>query len=179
MLTCHSERSEESKLRSLPVRQAGFGASRLRMTKIFIHMICFSIGVPCATPVFSAEPYFITIQKLELKNDRGEWLTILEPDHRVDLNNTEAAVSFFNNGRVPPGSFKNFRITYEDHGKSAEMSRKTDWTPPFQVKNGSFVNVSFKLDLDSKKVKETHLVVDQEEWTDSGDNIEMHSQNNL
>ncbi len=134
---------------------------------------CFLMAAVGASEVFSAQPYFITIHKLELKKNSGEWLSIVEPDHRVDLMNTEAAISFFNNGRVPAEWFKNFKITFEDHGQKTEIFRKKDMDTPFQVKRGSFVNVSFELDLHSKKVKETHLVVDQQEFIDSGDNIGM------
>lgn len=144
-----------------------------RNDKNLVGVIFLAICIICAKPVFSAEPYFITIQQLELKKDSGEWLSILEPDHRVDLRSTEASVSFFNNGRVPAERFKNFRIRFEDHGKNTEMFRKTDLDPPFQVNKGSFVNVSFELDLDSRTVKQTHLTVDQQEFVDAGSNIEM------
>ena len=120
----------------------------------------------------AVEPYFITLQKLELKKDSGEWVDIVEPDHKVDLRQTEAAISFFNNGRVPAGSFKNFRLSFEDHGKNREMSRRQDLEAPFLVKKGSFVNVSFGLDLDNQKVKEAHLTVDDQEFVDPGDKIE-------
>ena len=125
------------------------------------------------TPVPAAEPYFITLQKLELKTDGGEWVDIVEPDHKVDLRATEAAISFFNNGRVPPGRFKNFRLSFEDHGKNRQISRKQDLEPPFEVRKGSFMNVSFELDLDAQKVKGTHLTVDRRDFVDTGDNIEM------
>ena len=126
----------------------------------------------------AVEPYFITLQKLELKKDSGEWVDIIEPDHKVDLNSTEAAISFFNNGRVPVGQFKNFRLSFEDHGKDREMSRRQDMDAPFQVKKGSFINVSFELDLDSQNVKGTRLTVDSQEFADTGDHIEMHDKNN-
>ena len=122
----------------------------------------------------AAGPYFITIQKLELRKESGEWVSILEPDRRVDLAATEASVSFFNNGRIPADRFKNFRLSFEDHGRNVEMTRKKDLEPPFEVKKGSFVNVSFELDLDTQKVKETHLTVDGREFVDAGDNIEMY-----
>jgi hypothetical protein len=122
--------------------------------------------------VSSAEPYFITLDKLELKKDSGEWLDIIEPNHPVDLMNMEATISFFNNGRVPAGAFKNFRITFEDHGQKKKIFRKEDLNTLFEVKQGSFVNISFQLDLGSKKVKETRLAVDQQAFVDFGDSME-------
>ena len=138
-----------------------------------IYVIVFLICVICVRPVFSAEPYVITLQKLELKKDNGEWVDIIEPDHRVDLNSTEAVISFFNNGRVPAGRFKNFRLSFEDHQKNRAISRRQDLDTPFVVKKGSFVNVSFELDLDTRQVKEAHLTVDDQEFVDAGDRLEM------
>ena len=126
-----------------------------------------------SAPLFAAEPYFITLQKLELKKDSGEWVDIIEPDHKVDLGNTEASISFFNNGRVPAGHFKNFRLSFEDHGKNREMTRRQDLDELFIVKKGSFVNVSFELDLDSQKIQETRLTVDGQEFVDAGDKIDL------
>jgi len=146
---------------------------RLRAPRNDTFFIIANLFLLTTSIVNAAEPYFITIQKVELKRNSGEWVSILEPDHRVDLRTTKAAVSFFNNGRVPHDQFKNFKIAYEDHGQSREMSRKKDLEEPFEVKKGSFVNVSFDLDLDSGKIKQTDLVVDQKEFIDPGDNIEM------
>lgn len=57
----------------------------------------------------------ITILKVELKNEAGEWVKIIEPDRRVDLAQEEAMVAFFNNdGRVPFGSYVNFRVTISE-----------------------------------------------------------------
>ena len=138
----------------------------------FFHFT-FLILLLVAGSATAGESYFITIQKLELKKDTGEWVNIIEPDHKVDLVSTEAVVSFFNNGRVPPGRFNNFKITFEDHGLVRQLSRKQDVTAPFTVKNGSFVNVSFMLDLEKKRgrVKELRLVVDDDVRVDSDDAI--------
>ncbi len=121
-----------------------------------------------------AEPYYVTVQKLELKTEAGEWIDIIEPDHKVDLNETDASVSFFNNGRVPPGDFKNFRLSFEDRGVDRQMSRREDFATPFTVKKGSFVNVVFDIDTQNQNVKGTHLTVDAQEFVDPGYNIEVH-----
>ena len=151
----------------------GHSAAYTHVAQRHIFLLFAFLFLLSVFPALAAEPYFITIQKLELKNNGGEWVSILEPDHKVDLVSTEASVSFFNNGRVPAERFKNFRLSFDDHGKSVMMSRAKDLETPFQVKKGSFVNVSFELDLETKKVKETRLTVDEQEFVDAGDNIEI------
>ena len=129
-----------------------------------------------------AEPYFITIQKLELKKTGGDWVTVIEPDHRVDLMSTEAVVTFFNNGRVPAADFDNFRVLFDDHGAARAISRKKDYDVPVRVKKGSFIRVSFVLDFESgadgspvrpSRVRELDLTVDDLERADKGDTLVM------
>ncbi len=70
----------------------------------------------CA-PVHAAEPleYTVTLKKFELKNNTGQWITVIEPDRPVDLAQEEAKVSLFNtSGRVPDGNYINFRITLSE-----------------------------------------------------------------
>ena len=124
-------------------------------------------------PAFPAESYFITLQKLELKKINGGWVDIIEPDHKVDLVSTEPTLSFFNNGRVPPGSFNNFRVTFQDHGKMRQLTRINDLTKNLVVKKGSFINVSFILDLKNNhgRVQELRLAVDEDERVDLGDSV--------
>jgi peroxiredoxin len=125
----------------------------------------------------AAESYVITIQKLELKRVDGSWVKIIEPDYRVDLASTEAVVSFFNNGRVPNADFNNFRINFEDHGVEKQMTRFEDFRPSLRVKKGSFVRVSFDLDLATKQVKELRLNVDDAGRVDSQEQIKLKDKN--
>jgi hypothetical protein len=163
--------------------RGAIGDEAISLIRLLRHFVARNdkklIGATCvlvcvvSVYAFSAESHFITIQKLELKKENGEWLGILEPDHKVDLTNTDAAVSFFNNGRVPPEKFKNFKVTFDDQGKKTEMSFKKDLDSSLLVKKGSFVSVSFELEEESKKVKQMRWVVDAREFVDQGDNIEV------
>lgn len=59
--------------------------------------------------------YTVTLKKFELKNNTGQWLTVIEPDRSVNLAEEEARISFFNTaGRVPDGNYINFRITLSE-----------------------------------------------------------------
>ena len=115
------------------------------------------------------EPYFITIQKLELKTKDAGWVTVVEPDHKVDLMSTEASASFFNDGRVPPGDYENFRVFLDDYGTTRTITRTVNYSPPVPVKKGSFISVwfilKFELTADGKPVRpsgvrELRLTVD-------------------
>ncbi len=108
----------------------------------------------------------MTIQSVELKNEKGEWLTVLEPDRQVDLAQEEPRVSFFNNGRVPPGNYLNFRLTVFGRypGRTIEVFGKEDLKAPLVVKRGSFVGVHFKLDecgFPPKEIRELSVTVDE------------------
>jgi hypothetical protein len=128
-------------------------------------------------PAQAAEPYFVTIAALELQKQDGGWVTVVEPDHRVDLMNTEAQVSFFNNGRVPPGEYQNFRVLFDDAGTRRTITRGEPYTPPLPVRKGSFISVwfilNFELDGDGlpvrpRSVKELRLTVDDFLQVDAG-----------
>ena len=122
--------------------------------------------------VSAAEPYFITLEKLELKKVSGEWVNVIEPDHKVDLRSTEPSISFFNNGRVPEAPFNNFKITFDDHGKTRQISRRADLEKPVVIKKGSFINAAFVLDLENNaQVKDLTLTVDEDTRIDSGETI--------
>ncbi len=55
-----------------------------------------------------------TIRSVQLKNTAGEWITVVEPDSRVELVSAEdPGISFVNNGRVPPGEYSGFRLVLE------------------------------------------------------------------
>ena len=121
--------------------------------------------------------FFITIEKIELKNAAGEWVTVIRPDRRLDLEQEEPTVRFFNNGRIAPGEYGNVRVTLTE----ATLERKADFSPPLSIKQGSFVNVSFLFDLNAadqlneQTVRQVSVTVDQDERTDKGDTIKVWS----
>ncbi len=122
----------------------------------------------------AAEPFFVTIQKVELKNEAGKWATVIEPDKKVDLAQSEPSVSFFNNGRVLPGRYVNVRVQL-DRGV---LVRSEDYDKPLDIKKGSFVNVAFSFDLRSQdqdltpdNFKQIHVTVDEDERTEGPDKI--------
>lgn len=134
---------------------------------------------------FAAESFFITIQKVELKNASGEWVDVIEPDRRLDLTIDEPTVSFFNNGRIAPGDYSNVRVSLiseEDGLKKVFLERNEDYEPALSVLRSSFVNVSFEFDpaqtpmrLASETIKEVRLTVDSQERLDAGDSIKIWS----
>lgn len=77
-----------------------------------IVVLALSAFTALAAPAEAEDPsrYLVTIQSVSLKREDGTWLTVSQPDHPVDLVNQEAAVAFFNNGRVPSGKYVNFRL---------------------------------------------------------------------
>ena len=101
--------------------------------------------------------YVITIENVELKNSSGQWISVIRPDKQVDLLSTEAAVSFFNNaGRVPAGTYEDFRVEFlKPDGRKARLGSLSALEWPLQVKKGSFIRVSF--DLEVKAGQETLL----------------------
>jgi hypothetical protein len=138
----------------------------------------------CMNTAFCAGSFFITIEKVELKSARGEWLTVIEPDRRLDLAEEEPRVTFFNNGRIPAGDYTNVRLALmaeEASTKKVTLERKTDYDPPLSIKKGAFVNVSFALDLErasrvsADTVRRVNVTVDQDERVDGGDNINVWS----
>ena len=126
--------------------------------------------------------FFITIEKVELKNSSGEWVTVIRPDKRVDLAQEEPAVRFFNNGRILPDDYVNVRVTLNDVGAGTRIARTTleratDYQPPVSIKKGTFVGVSFLFDWEVSRrisqdtIKQVKLVVDQDERVDEGLNF--------
>ena len=87
------------------------------------------------SPAFAVEKpdmpsqYVITIKSVQLKNNTGQWITVIEPDRQVDLVTTEPSVSFFNNaGRVPPGNYINFKVEILETIKLAGKLRGIEMT---------------------------------------------------
>lgn len=145
----------------------------------YLKLVCAIVFLFCsiyAGASFSAEPFFVTIQKVDLKNEFGEWVTVMEPDKKVDLAQDEPSVSFFNNGRVPPGKYVNVRVRL-DQGL---ISRIKDYALPLDIKKGSFVNVAFGFDfsgisrsLGQDNFKQIQLTVDDEDRLDGADQIKI------
>jgi hypothetical protein len=111
----------------------------------------------------------VTIKSVQLKKDSGEWITVIEPDHQVDLVSQEPTVSFFNNGRrVPPGDYSNFKILllkmikgkdakhlsfiYESPKDEIVIYGRKDFLQFLKVKVGSFISVWFGVDLSNTTV---------------------------
>ncbi len=113
-------------------------------------------------------PYVIIIKGVYLKNDAGEWIKVIEPDRKVDLSREEAVVTFFNNaGRVPAGSYKNFRVDFFSAGDSNSVRKllsKDDFERVVAVGKGSFIRVAFDLKLEqSLAVEKADLTVGEDE----------------
>ena len=118
----------------------------------------------------------ITIESVLLENDRGQWITVVSPDHQVDIVGQDPFVSFINGGRVAAGSYVNFKIILSKRIKvcqgplppdrtepdwlevrwpsgaaakeAIEIFGRQDFKTPFAVKRGSFIEVRFHLDLE-------------------------------
>ena len=75
-------------------------------------------------------------------------------------------VTFFNNaGRVPAGSYKNFRVDFftEDLNAVNHLSSKNDFEKSVAVQKGSFIRVAFDLNLNQKiEVKKADLTVGED-----------------
>jgi len=140
------------------------GFLSLEMTVFFLAFLTSGLVFSGVAFADSPSECIITIKSVELKKSSGEWLTVIEPDHRVDLVSQEPVVSFFNNGRrVPPANYKNFKITLLRTIKGKDLDQvdftydaphgeimiygKTDFLKPLKVSTRSFVSVWFVLDL--------------------------------
>lgn len=134
----------------------------------------------CAAPAEAAN-YFITIERVDLKKREAEFVTVIEPDLRVDLLSAAPSVSFFNNGgRIPAGEYENFRVVFDDGGTQRTITRSLDYSEPLIVKPGSFVRVEFALELERnaagtpmrpEAVKELQLTVDEAMRIENGDTL--------
>ena len=111
-------------------------------------MACLSLSQALGANTV-ATGYVITIENVELMNSTGAWVSVIRPDKRVDLLSTEAAISFFNNtGRVPAGSYENFRIEFfRPDGQKVRLGAVNKIANPLQVKKGSFIRVWFDLEV--------------------------------
>jgi hypothetical protein len=132
----------------------------------------------------AAQPFFITIEKVELKNAAGQWVTVIRPDRRLDLTQEEPVIRFFNNGRIAPGEYVNVRVSLlaeEGTTKPVTLERASDYAPAVIIRKGTFVGVSFDFDwerearLSAETIREVRLTADQDERTDKGDIIKIWS----
>jgi hypothetical protein len=123
----------------------------------------------------------ITLDQVELKNAKGEWVSVVRPDKIVDLSKEEPAVRFFNNGRIPAGAYSNVRVHFTENGKRWTLERAADYEPALPIKKGTFVGVSFAFEPPSPEtvsgdaIKEVTLTVDQQQRVDGSDNIKIWS----
>ena len=108
----------------------------------------------------------ITIERVELQKEPDGWVTVIEPDRRVDLLKEEPTVVFFNNtGRVPAGRYQNFKIGYIENNTSIlrTLTAKEGFGKSFEVKKGSFIRVSFMLDLSAgARLEKAMVTVDKD-----------------
>lgn len=106
----------------------------------------------------------ITIDEVRLKNEGGEWVSIIKPDKKVDTTNEEPSLSFFNQGLVPPAEYVNFEILIRDTAKPEGLMRitgKRDFNP-LSLKKASFINIYFTLDFKNKwDIHRVELTVDR------------------
>ena len=76
-----------------------------------------------AAQAFNWEPpdkFIVTIQSLMLKNQTGEWITIVRPDKEVDLFSDQAKVTLFNSGKIPDGEYLNFKLAISETVRVSE-----------------------------------------------------------
>ena len=124
------------------------------------------------------EPFFVTVERVELKDTAGVWVKIIEPDRRFDLLSEEPVVQFFNNtGRIPAGTYTNVRVTarMDEDPRAVVFGRKLDYETPLAIARGAFVRVRFLFDLESgsrtldeRSVREVHVSIDEDERQEPG-----------
>lgn len=99
--------------------------------KIFKYLLFISItgfiffiftGESFAAADQAAATYKATVQRMELKNDAGNWVTIATPNKEIDIAAVGAgavAGSFLNDASIPIGNYVNFRLTISETMKVA------------------------------------------------------------
>ena len=152
--------------------------SSARLFLIFLAMICGFSNAAFAADKPSG--CVITIKSVQLEKALGEWVTVIEPDHVVDLAIQEATVSFFNNGRrVPPGDYRNFKIIFDNHdtGEKIEIRGLGNFSEPLKVEARSFIRVAFELNLAGtlrdSRVENATVVVDDRTLSIPGKELRM------
>ncbi len=84
-----------------------------------VRAITVMLSLGCSAGIFQSDvwgagtpsSYIILLEKIELKDRTGRWITICAPDTEVDLVKSAPSISFFNDGRIPGNTYTNFRIT--------------------------------------------------------------------
>ena len=109
----------------------------------------------------------LTIKSVQLKDSAGQWFTVIEPDHQVDLATQEPGLSFFNEGRVPAGDYVNVKIAVtglrpEDGARQSTLAAAKDFAAPLAVRKNSFIGIWFKFDDLSRpaSVHEASITID-------------------
>ncbi len=103
---------------------------KIKMTSvIFLFFLAFSTVAHAASDPVTPSKCVVTIERFELKNNTGEWITVISPDLQVDLAVKDPTLSFSNaGGKIPPGNYINFRIilseTFKVSGKDHENLTK-------------------------------------------------------
>ncbi len=145
------------------------------MRKIFAAILpAFFIAVG-AGALYAAET--CVVESVDLKDSEGNWRRVSQPDTVIPFEEKEAAVSFFNNGRVPPGEYVNFRVGLlctaaeasasleKHHARVFRVTGKSDWSA-LEIRKGSFVRIEFLFDNSEegpiKKVKRIQILADEE-----------------
>lgn len=127
--------------------------------------------------------FFVTVDEVQLKHVSGDWVRVIRPDSRVNLDHADPSVRFFNNGRIPEGRYVNVRVRFtpDSVGWPLTLERAEDYRVPVDIRKGSFINVSFQLDpallpqLSPGAVLEVRLTADQDERVDGSDKIKLWS----
>lgn len=87
----------------------------MRLAAFYLAVSFLAVAAPALAETRpETTKYAITIRKVELRSTDGTWVTVVEPDRVIDLINEEPVVSFFNNGRIPEGSYVNFRLVLSE-----------------------------------------------------------------
>lgn len=98
----------------------GKAFSKLKKINQRLRWIAFATLVSFLMPAqvmaaWTPTRYIVTVKSLELKNNTGEWVKVIEPDLEVDLLSRDPRVSYVNDGkRIPKGNYINFRIVLSE-----------------------------------------------------------------
>ena len=130
------------------------------------------VGLALFFIVFPSSAFaVITVKKVELKDSKGEWMTLIEPDRSVDPCQGELGLTFVNGGRVAEGEYLNFRMTLSEFAdrRSKEEDHlillRSDLVRPLSIRRGSFIGVWFHLSwkgsVAQSELKDAEVTVDQ------------------
>ena len=83
------------------------------MKKFILFLIFLSMTAPCFA-VGDASQCVMTVKKIELKNTAGDWVTLTEAEHKLDLFSQDPAITVENKGKIPAGVYVNCRVTLSE-----------------------------------------------------------------